>query len=311
MRNTLRAAACFVTGACLAAAPVWAQHDSHTIILPNDIKWADVPSLPAGAKIAVLEGKMNEAGPITARLKFPANYKVPAHFHAGVERVTVLSGTMNFGMGRQAGSEENNARGSGRTAHHAGKMPHFVWTKEEAIARSTSSGRGPSPTSIPPTTPGRSNHSRRFVAKTKRDPSALIRGPGEITMARLRRPDAGSFVPPDEVMFSAAVRAEQARRGSRESYVRQAAAGRFARELSADVIAFIAERDSAFLATASADGQPYVQHRGGPPGFCECSMRALSRLPIMRQQGSTSAYGNLAENERSFCFSWTTPRLGG
>ena len=87
MNTTLRAASILVIGACLVAATAWAQHGSHSIIAPNDLKWADVPSLPPGAKIAILEGKMNEAGPITARLKFPANYAVPAHHHPAVERL--------------------------------------------------------------------------------------------------------------------------------------------------------------------------------------------------------------------------------
>ena len=107
---------------------------------------------------------------------------------------------------------------------------------------------------------------------------------------------------PDEVMFSAAVRAEQARRGSRERLAQQVAAGRFASALSADTIAFIAARDSAYLATASADGQPYMQHRGGPAGF----LRVLDERTIAfadyagnRQYIST---GNLAENERAFLF---------
>ncbi len=106
----------------------------------------------------------------------------------------------------------------------------------------------------------------------------------------------------DEVMFSPAVRAEQACRGSREAYARRAAAGRFARELSADVMAFIAQRDSAYLATASADGQPYVQHRGGPPGFLKVlddHTLAFSEYPGNRQYISI---GHLAENERAFLF---------
>lgn len=113
---------------------------------------------------------------------------------------------------------------------------------------------------------------------------------------------AGNAGTPDEVMFSAAVRAEQARRGSREATARRAAAGGFARDLAPDVIAFIAERDSAYLATASADGQPYVQHRGGPRGF----LRVLDEHTIAfadfagsRQYIST---GHLSENERAFLF---------
>ncbi len=114
--------------------------------------------------------------------------------------------------------------------------------------------------------------------------------------------NAGNTATPDEVMFSAAVRAEQARRGSRESNARRAGAGGFARELVPDVIAFIAERDSAYLATASADGQPYVQHRGGPPGF----LRVLDeRTVAFAEFAGNSQYvsiGNLAENERAFLF---------
>lgn len=121
-------------------------------------------------------------------------------------------------------------------------------------------------------------------------------------MARQRPPDDGIDVPPDEVMFSAAVRAEQARRGSREAYARRAAAGRFARELPADVIAFIAGRDSAYLATASANGQPYVQHRGGPAGF----LRVLDKRTVaFADYAGNKQYisiGNLAENERASLF---------
>ena len=120
-------------------------------------------------------------------------------------------------------------------------------------------------------------------------------------MAR-RTPNTGISVPPDEVMFSQAVRAEQVRRGSREAYARRASAGRFARELAGDVIAFIAERKSAYLATASADGQPYVQHRGGPAGF----LRVLDERTIaFADYAGNRQYisiGNLGENERAFLF---------
>lgn len=135
MRTTLHAASCFVVAAGLVTGTVWAQHGSHTAIMPTDLKWADVPSLPPGAKIAVLEGKMNEAGPITARLKFPANYKIPAHFHPGLERVTVLSGTVNMGMGDKFDPKKTTALGPGGFLIMPPGMNHYVWTKEEAIAQ--------------------------------------------------------------------------------------------------------------------------------------------------------------------------------
>src|SRR5215467_750402 len=123
-----------------------------------------------------------------------------------------------------------------------------------------------------------------------------------VTMADARPPAADTAVQPDEVMFSPAVRTEQACRGSREAYARRAAAGRFARELSAEVMAFIAARDSAYLATASADGQPYVQHRGGPPGFLQIlNNHTLAFLDYPGNKQFISI-GHLAENERAFLF---------
>jgi predicted pyridoxine 5'-phosphate oxidase superfamily flavin-nucleotide-binding protein len=117
-----------------------------------------------------------------------------------------------------------------------------------------------------------------------------------------RRPPNSIDPPPDEVMFSGAVRAEQACRGSREAYARRAAAGRFSNRLPANVIVFIGERNSAYFATASAGGQPYVQHRGGPAGF----LKVLDdRTIAFADYGGNKQYitiGNIAENERSFLF---------
>ena len=107
---------------------------------------------------------------------------------------------------------------------------------------------------------------------------------------------------PDEVMFSASVRAEQARRGSRKAQERRAALGRFHGELSAEVIDFIGERNSAYFATASAEGFPYVQHRGGPPGF----LRVLDdrTIAFANYAGNNQyiSFGNLGENDRAFLF---------
>jgi uncharacterized protein len=103
-------------------------------------------------------------------------------------------------------------------------------------------------------------------------------------------------------MFSAAVRAEQAGRGSREIHARRAAAGRFANALSADVIAFISERDSAYFATAAADGQPYIQHRGGPRGFLKVLDKRTVAFADYAGNKQYISIGNLAENERSFLF---------
>ena len=119
-------------------------------------------------------------------------------------------------------------------------------------------------------------------------------------MSDRRPPGIDTYQQPDDVMFSAAVRAEQACRGSREMYEHQAAAGRFTQPLSADVIAFIGGRDSAFFATASADGQPYVQHRGGPPGFLKMLDERTVAFAEYAGNRQYISIGNLAENGRSF-----------
>lgn len=78
------------------------EHDDATLKLSsvNDIEWKDGPSsLPPGAKIAVLEGDPNKEGPFVFRVKVPDGYHIPPHTHPKTERVTVISGTFNIGMG--------------------------------------------------------------------------------------------------------------------------------------------------------------------------------------------------------------------
>lgn len=107
---------------------------------------------------------------------------------------------------------------------------------------------------------------------------------------------------PDKVMFSAAVRAEQTCRGSRDANARRAASGRFASALTADVITFIRERESVYLATASADRQPYVQHRGGPRGFINVLDERTLVFPEYPGNGQYISIGHLSENDRAFLF---------
>jgi hypothetical protein len=67
---------------------------------PDELKWRDgPPSLPPGAKIAVLEGDPTKPGPFVFRVKVPDGYKIPPHTHPKPERVTVIAGIFNLGMG--------------------------------------------------------------------------------------------------------------------------------------------------------------------------------------------------------------------
>ncbi len=105
-----------------------------------------------------------------------------------------------------------------------------------------------------------------------------------------------------DVAFTASVKAVQERRGSRQAYCRMEERGGWRTTVTPELAAFLAERDSIYLATANAKGQPYIQHRGGPKGF----VRVLDEKTLgfvdyagNRQYIST---GNLAENDQAFLF---------
>ena len=111
----------------------WAD-SAHKMTMAKDLTWADVPSVPPGVKIAVIEGPMSEAVPFTVRLKFPANYRLPPHFHPAVERVTVLSGVFYMGMGETFDpAKASLALGPGDAMIMVPNTPHFAITKEETV----------------------------------------------------------------------------------------------------------------------------------------------------------------------------------
>jgi hypothetical protein len=119
----------------LGASTSSAQMPMHTMTMPGDLKWTDVPSLPAGAKLAVIEGPLNEAVPFTFRLKFPANYQIPAHWHPAIEHVTVMSGTFNMGAGDRLDRSMTKALSAGSVAIMQPKINHFAWTDQETIVQ--------------------------------------------------------------------------------------------------------------------------------------------------------------------------------
>lgn len=82
-----------------SAAAAWAQSAAHMMVMPGELAWTDMPTLPVGAKVAVIEGPLNEAVPFILRLKLPANYEIPAHWHPWIEHATVISGPLNMGTG--------------------------------------------------------------------------------------------------------------------------------------------------------------------------------------------------------------------
>ena len=105
-----------------------------------------------------------------------------------------------------------------------------------------------------------------------------------------------------DIAFTATVKAIQARKGSRRAYAHMEQAGSWETTITADLKAFIEAQRSVFLATVNRDGQPYIQHRGGPPGF----LRVLDEhtLGFVDFSGNRQfiSTGNLQENPKAHLF---------
>ena len=103
---------------------------------------------------------------------------------------------------------------------------------------------------------------------------------------------------PEDAMFSPAVKAEQARLGSRPAFE-----GRdFKSEITDDLRQFLAAIDTFFFATASADGRPYIQHRGGPPGFLKPIGTHTLAFADFAGNRQYITLGHLKENDRAHIF---------
>ena len=114
-----------------------AGHDKKEVTAlhrPDDLKWQDGPaSLPPGAKIAVLEGDPTKPGPFVFRVKVPDGYKIPPHTHPKPERVTVIAGTFNIGMGDTFDDTKGQEMPVGTYGTWPAGMKHFVWVKGETV----------------------------------------------------------------------------------------------------------------------------------------------------------------------------------
>jgi predicted pyridoxine 5'-phosphate oxidase superfamily flavin-nucleotide-binding protein len=108
--------------------------------------------------------------------------------------------------------------------------------------------------------------------------------------------------PSSDVAFTPAVKAVQTRRGSRAAYAKAEARGGFRTTVTPDLAQFLTAARSFYLATASAEGQPYVQHRGGPPGFLRVLDERTLAFADFKGNRQYITTGNLAENERAYIF---------
>src|SRR3954465_1569251 len=107
---------------------------------------------------------------------------------------------------------------------------------------------------------------------------------------------------PAEIVFSPAVKTIQTRKGSREGYAQMERSSGWRHEVDADLAGRLAEATSFYLATASADGQPYIQHRGGPKGFLKVLDSHTLAFADYSGNRQYITQGNLSENPHAYIF---------
>ena len=113
-----------------------------------------------------------------------------------------------------------------------------------------------------------------------------------------------------DLAFTPSVKALQTRRGSRDAYARMEMNGSWETRVSPDLALFIEAQTSVFLGTANTEGQPYIQHRGGPPGFLRVLDDQTIGFADFRGNRQYITLGNLADNPKALLFliDYTTRR---
>ena len=118
------------------------QHAGMQIYEAASITWKDgPPSLPAGARMAVLEGDPTKEGPFTMRLQLPDGFRIAPHYHGGVEHITVISGTFNVGMGEKVDPASAKKMPAGTFGFWPAGMRHFAFTEGATVLQLH--GQGP------------------------------------------------------------------------------------------------------------------------------------------------------------------------
>ncbi|KWR90129.1 cupin domain-containing protein [Cupriavidus sp. IDO] len=109
---------------------------------PAAVKWGDAPpSLPKGAKLAVLYGDPGKEGPFVIRIKTPAGYKIPPHWHTQSEYLTVISGALYLGGGDKMDTSQAQALKAGGFHYLPAKAHHYAFSKAPTVIQVN--GMGP------------------------------------------------------------------------------------------------------------------------------------------------------------------------
>src|SRR5262249_25920051 len=167
---SIYALGCLPFSCALGGEPQASGHGTQGEILlfpSGSIRWQQgPPSLPPGAMIALLEGDPTRDGPFVFRLKLPDAYRVPPHTHPKTERVTVISGTFNIGMGDKFDEAATRPMPAGTYGYWPSGMKHFVWAKGETVLQFHGTG----PWSIQYVNPADDPREKRSAAEDSENP---------------------------------------------------------------------------------------------------------------------------------------------
>jgi hypothetical protein len=135
--KVIRIALVSTAALAIGGSVAWSQAGAPTaemkVMQSGEIKWMDAPpSLPKGAKLAVLYGDPAKPGLFVLRAKMPANYKIAAHWHPTDENISVIAGSVFIGHGDKLDMAQGKSVGTNGFFSMPAKMHHFFYTKKEA-----------------------------------------------------------------------------------------------------------------------------------------------------------------------------------
>lgn len=121
---------CAAAAALFAVVPAWAVHGG------EGMQWSDAPpTLPKGAKVAVLQGDPSKPGPFVMRLSARDGYKVPPHSHSQAENLTVISGTFMYGMGDKFDAKSLKPMKAGAFGSVPAGTTHYAMAKGPTVVQ--------------------------------------------------------------------------------------------------------------------------------------------------------------------------------
>lgn len=132
-----RISICMLGSLLLAArtgAPQSAATEPHVVLAPADIKFGPAPPVfPAGMTFALLSGDPSQPGPFTVRSRMPAGYRIRPHWHPSAEHLTIVSGTIAFGMGDKFDAASMTSLPAGGYTVMPPEMRHYLEARTDAV----------------------------------------------------------------------------------------------------------------------------------------------------------------------------------